>query len=244
MHASNLYYLFAEEPRPAPRRSPSPPPQPAAVQVGLNASQRRRRDSDTRDIREILNNRSQAAPAPAPRPPPVTASVNRAEINAMLDLLRVEPLRREIDTPPSIVPSLESAGDVHRSGASVLKVIKGLLFVRIIRIEPSLCHPDGKAINRLPSLPTVEVKFEGEGYITQAARGDDCHFDDEEVILPVEHFYGGAMLTLNVAVRSVLPLFGTKYGQASVSVGEIVANQVWRIICTLILECCSSVLLS
>ena len=157
----------------------------------------------------------------------------------MLDLLRVEQPAQAPALPTSAAGGTgagaagarraATAAAASASSAPPLEAIKGLLYLRIVRVETAP-GPGGKpAAARLPSLPTVEVRFEGESYTTAAARGDDAHyghFEDEELILPVEHFFGGAMLTLDVATRSLLPLFGTRFGQASVSIGELVSGQV------------------
>jgi hypothetical protein len=98
-----------------------------------------------------------------------TASAEAVEVNELLNFLRVErpdaPAGSVGAPTPALVPAPASSTGVP------LDAIKGLLYLRIVRIETV---KEGS----FPAFPCVEVRFEGDSHITQAAHGSNAEYDD------------------------------------------------------------------
>jgi hypothetical protein len=160
------------EPPPTP---PPPPPRRRLSPVSIRAAAAAPSGRGSRP--------AAAAPAPDIAARAAAGAVAADEVNALLNFLRIDR-----PTPDATVtaPPVQGASSSASAPVDLLDTIKGLLYLRILRIEAM------DSSTRLPAPLAVDVRFDRDTHVTHASRGDDNHFDDGENNLDAspQRFYG------------------------------------------------------
>lgn len=100
------------------------------------------------------------------------------------------------------------------------RAITGLLYVRVMSVELTPAKDMFGAFR----TPHVDVHFEQASFSSGAAKGPTGELEDAEFLFTVDHYYGGAYLSLEVIEKGLLSR--TSLGKAEISAGDIVRHQL------------------
>lgn len=145
-------------------------------------------------------------------------SVRDSEISELIDSIHVRADSAHLASTTDAPRAAATAAPVVVESWPPHKPITGELYVRVLSVE----LPAPKEFFSTARTPLFNVSFEGETYTSTAGTWEApspasevglAHFVDEEYIFNIEHYFGGAVLSLSFYERGLFSR--TKLGKVS-----------------------------